>query len=86
MFRQGYQQLRESIRNNKEPRFTSYKDDRYERFDNYACEVAHIISTTKRPSKLKLRGLLGYSELEPEEAAANLQAIVRVRSDDWKDP
>jgi hypothetical protein len=83
MFRQGYQQLRESVRNNKTPDFTSFKDPRYKRFDDYACKVAHVISTTERPSKL--RGLLGYSELEPRKAVANLQAIVNVRSNDWED-
>src|SRR5215208_981645 len=83
MFRQGYQQLRESIRKNKEPLFTSYNDPRYNRFDDYACKVAHIISTAKRPSKL--HGLLGYSELKPEEAAANLRKILIVRSKDWED-
>jgi hypothetical protein len=67
IFRQGYEQVRHSIRDGSNPTFGYSWDPRYPVFDEVACRVAYIISEDKRPWKSP-----------PKKAKLNLQRIKQV--------
>lgn len=73
-FRQGYEQLRHSIRDNAMPTFGDSDNPRYRLFDDLACEVAYIISEGKRRSKR-----------ERKQAELNLQSIKEGGHKGWEE-
>jgi len=84
LYRQGYQQLRESIEEprKKPPDFGSYKDPRYQLFENLASEVAYIITERKRPESLWLHEIKSKSS---EDVQADRSEVLGVRGRDWKE-
>jgi hypothetical protein len=73
-FRQGYEQLRHSIRDNTEPTFGDFANPRHHLFDALACEVAYMISEGKR-----------HSKLAPKQAKHNLQSIKQGGHQGWEE-
>ena len=84
LYRQGYQQLRESIEEprKKPPEFGSYKDPRYQLFEDLASEVAYIITERKRPESLWLHEIKSKSS---EAVRADRSEVLRVRGRHWKE-
>ena len=72
LFRQSYQQLRETIRDNQPLAFSSYGPE-YNYFNDLACGVAAIISL-EAPSRRQ----------SAREAANNLRSVIEIRSNDFK--
>jgi hypothetical protein len=72
LFRQGYQQLRESIRDDSPPRFEYKVNPEYHLFNDLVCEVANIVSE-QRP----------WKQVPSPEAKRNLREIVKFRGKHW---
>src|SRR5215208_408145 len=80
LYRQGYQQLRESIDKGAYAEFGGYKNCRYKFFEALAAEVAGIITERKRPVKW-----LGRSKsISSDKAQVSRSEVLAIRSDDWK--
>ena len=85
LYRQGYQQLRESIAEplNHPPKFGNYKDARYQFFEDLAPRVAHIITERKRPETSWLR-LHEIRSKSSEDARDHRRQVLGVRSRHWR--
>jgi hypothetical protein len=85
LYRQGYQQLRESIADPRKypPKFGNYKDARYQFFEDLASRVAHIITERKRPEASWLR-LHEIRSKRSEDARAHRRQVLGVRSRCWR--
>jgi hypothetical protein len=73
LFRQAFQQLRESIRDDQSLKM-SYSDNEYHFFNHLACRIAYIIFAN--PSSAQ--------QLPIQYREHNLDSVMRVRSEDYK--
>jgi hypothetical protein len=85
LYRQGFQQLRESIREDSNPEYGNFKDPRYKLFEELVSKVAYIVTESKRPeTRLGKLGLGGFKSKSFEDAQADRRQVVNVRSRHWK--
>jgi hypothetical protein len=81
-FRQGYEQLRHSIRDNAEPTFGDFDDPRYRLFDALACEVAYMIYMISEDNRRRWKLA---PKPEPKQAKLNLQTIKQGGHKAWEE-
>jgi hypothetical protein len=72
LFRQGFQQLRESIRDDRAPTFEYKVNPEYHLFNELVCEVANIVSERR-----------SWKQVPSQEAKRNLGEIVEFGGADW---
>lgn len=84
-FRQGYEQLRHSIRRNSCPSFSDFQNPKYHLFDALACKAANIISEGEPsvPPRWVLRPLKRKTELDLQ-AINQLQSIKQGGHEAWE--
>jgi hypothetical protein len=74
LFRQGFQQLRESIRADSPPTFEYKVNPEYHLFNELVCEVANIVSERR-----------SWKQVPSQKAKRRLSEIVKFGSTDWSE-